>query len=56
METIKKEKEFDAVKIMREARDRISLETKNMNARQVKAYVKAKLASCKLILPDNNAS
>jgi len=44
METTKKEKTFDSVKMMREARDRISLETQNMNAEQLKAYIKEKLS------------
>ena len=48
METTKKEKAFDSVKMMREARDRISAETQNMNAEQLKAYIKAKLATNKL--------
>ncbi|MFT3744703.1 MAG: hypothetical protein QM785_10495 [Pyrinomonadaceae bacterium] len=50
METnkIKKEKAFDAVKMMRDARDLISSETKNMNAEQLKAYIKEKLARRKL--------
>ncbi len=44
METTKKEKTFDSVKMMREARERISLETQNMNAEQLKAYIKEKLS------------
>ena len=48
METTKKEKAFDAVKMMRQARDRISVETQNMNAEQLKAYIKAKLESGKM--------
>ena len=39
----KKEKTFDAVKMMREIRDKISQETKNMNFEQLKEYIKAKL-------------
>ena len=31
-------KEFDAVKFMRETRDKISLEIQNMNFEQVKKY------------------
>ncbi len=31
METAKKEKSFDAVKMMRDTRDKISLETENMS-------------------------
>lgn len=44
METNKKEKTFDAVKMMREIRDKISQETQNMTFEQLKAYIKAKLA------------
>lgn len=43
METNKKEKKFDAVKMMREIRDKISQDTQNMTFEQLKAYVKAKL-------------
>jgi hypothetical protein len=43
METNKKEKTFDAVKMMREIRDKISQETQNMTLEQLKAYIKAKL-------------
>jgi len=38
------EKEFDAVKMMREFRDKISQETQNMTFEQLKAQIKAKLA------------
>ena len=48
METTKKKKSFDAVKMMREIRDRISAETQNMTVEQIKAYVKAKLAENKV--------
>lgn len=48
METSKKKKTFDAVKMMREIRDRISAETQNMSAEQLKAYIKAKLADSKV--------
>lgn len=44
METIKKEKTFDAVKMMREIRNKISQETHNMTFEQLKAYIKAKLS------------
>jgi hypothetical protein len=44
METIKKEKTFDAVKMMREIRDEISQETQNMTFEQLKAYIDSKLA------------
>lgn len=43
METNKREKMFDAVKMMREIRDKISQETQNMTFEQLKAYIKAKL-------------
>jgi len=43
METNKKEKTFDAVKMMREIRDKISQETQNMTFEQLKAYIKDKL-------------
>lgn len=42
METIKKEKTFDAVKMMREIRDKISTETQNMSFAELKAYMKKK--------------
>ena len=38
METTKKEKQFDAVKIMREIRDKISSETQNMTFDELKSY------------------
>jgi hypothetical protein len=43
METNKKEKHFDAVKMMREIRDKISSETQNMSFEELKAYIKNKL-------------
>lgn len=48
MEATKVTKKFDAVKLMRVARERISAETKNMNAEQLKAYIKKKLAASKM--------
>ena len=48
MKTIKKEKTFDAVKMMRDIRDKISAETQNMSFEQLKAYIKAKLAESKI--------
>lgn len=39
----KKIKSFDAVKMMREIRDKISQETKDLNYEQLKAYIKEKL-------------
>jgi hypothetical protein len=47
METIKKEKTFDAVKMMREIRDKISVETENMTFEELKAYIKTQLANNK---------
>ncbi len=47
METTKKEKTFDAVKMMREIRDNISSETQNMNFEELKAYIKKQLADSK---------
>ena len=44
METNKTEKSFDAVKMMREIRDKISSETQNMSFEELKAYIKQKLA------------
>ena len=43
METTKKEKQFDAVKMMRDIRDKISSETQNMTFDELKAYIKQKL-------------
>ena len=50
METTKKdlsaeqaEKQFDAVKMMRDIRDKISSETQNMTFEEFKAYIKQKL-------------
>ena len=47
METTKKEKSFDAVKMMRDARDKISSETQNMTLDELKNYIKLKLADDK---------
>ena len=52
METTKKEKQFDAVKMMRDIRDKISSETQNMNFDELKAYIKQKLADSKTKLVD----
>jgi hypothetical protein len=51
MKTIKKEKSFDAVKMMREIRDKISAETQNMSFEELIKYIKQKLnsANSKLI-------
>ena len=48
MKINKDEKAFDAVKMMREVRDKISQETQNMSLEELKVYVKKKLT-------DNNA-
>lgn len=47
METIKKTKTFDAVKMMRQIRDQISAETQNMTFDELKAYISTKLAESK---------
>jgi len=39
----KKEKSFDAVKMMREIRDRISKETLNMTYEELKAYIETRI-------------
>ena len=43
MKTTKKEKQFDAVIMMREIRNKISSETQNMNFDELKQYIKQKL-------------
>jgi hypothetical protein len=43
----KKKKTLDAVKMMREIRDRIGQETQNMTFEQLKAYIKEKLTENK---------
>lgn len=43
METTKKQKTFDAVKMMRDVRDKISLETQGMSFEELKAYIEKKL-------------
>lgn len=48
MGTIKKEKTFDAVKMMRESRDKISSETQNMTFVELKEYMQAKIKESKL--------
>ena len=39
METKKKKKKFDAVKMMRDIRDKISIETQNMSFKEFKNYI-----------------
>ncbi len=48
METIKKEKTFDAVKMMRDIRDKISSETQNMTFAELKNYMQTKMKGSKL--------
>lgn len=48
METIKKEKTFDAVKMMRSIREKINAETQNMNFAELKSYMETKLKESKL--------
>jgi hypothetical protein len=43
MEMNKKVKEFDAVKMMREIRDKINLETKDMNFEELRKYIDSNL-------------
>ena len=43
MEKIKKEKTFDAVKMMREIRDKVSSEIQNMTLPELKEYIKNNL-------------
>jgi hypothetical protein len=52
METIKKEKTFDAVKMMREIRDKISAETQNMTFEELKTYISKKLSAGKTKLTE----
>ncbi len=47
METTKKEKTFDAVKMMREIRSKISDETQNMTFAELQAYIERQLAASK---------
>jgi hypothetical protein len=43
METIKKEKKIDAVKMMREIRDKVSLETKGMTLAELKLFIQKRI-------------
>ena len=43
----KQNKKFDAVKMMRDIRDKISSETQNMTFEELKAYIKKQLADSK---------
>ena len=44
----KKEKTYDAVKMMREIRDKITSETQNMTFAELKVYIQKQLAESKL--------
>jgi hypothetical protein len=48
MKKIKKTKSFDAVKMMREIRDKISSETANMSFEELKIYIETQLKKSKL--------
>lgn len=48
METKERTKAYDAVKMMREIRDRISDETQSMNLDQLKKYIADKLKNSHL--------
>jgi hypothetical protein len=48
METIKEEKTFDAVKMMRDIRDKVSSETQNMTFTELKEYIQTKIKESKL--------
>ena len=48
METIKKEKTFDAVKMMRDIREKVSAETQNITFAELKEYIKTKIKENKL--------
>ena len=48
MKTIKKEKTFDAVKMMRDIRDKITSETQNMTFVELKKYMDTKIRESKL--------
>jgi benzoyl-CoA reductase/2-hydroxyglutaryl-CoA dehydratase subunit BcrC/BadD/HgdB len=47
MKTLKQNKSFDAVKMMRDSRDLISKETQNMSLSELNNYIKQKLAKSK---------
>ena len=56
METIEKQKTFDAVKMMREIRNKISAETQSMNFEELKDYITKKLTENKNKLKESNPS
>jgi hypothetical protein len=43
MKTTKKNKPFDAVKMMRDVSDKVSIETQNMSLEVLKNYIKTRL-------------
>ena len=45
MKTNKKEKTFDAVKMMRDICDKISAETQNMTFEELKEYIESRIKS-----------
>lgn len=49
METKKAEKSFDAVKMMREIRDKISIDTAQMSYKELKKYISEKLKQGELV-------
>jgi hypothetical protein len=59
MKTIKKDREektFDAVKMMREIRSKIYLDTKNMSFEELRAYIDEKLAAKKHLIGQSSSS
>ena len=50
----KKEKDFDAVKMMRESRDKISEETVNMNFEELKKYMNERLKKNQIVTDKKN--
>ena len=48
MKTIREEKTFDAVKMMRDIRDKVSSETQNMTFAELKEYIQTKIKDSKL--------
>ena len=50
MKTNKTEKSFDAVKMMRDIRDKISEETQNMTFEELKKYIETRIKKSELWL------
>ena len=48
MNNTKKEKTFDAVKMMRDIRDKVSAETQNMTFEELKKYIQTTIEKGKL--------